>query len=190
MKTKAMHKDEGASALRQGFLDAMSRAANSVTLVTSDGPAGRAGVTVTAASSLSVEGPAPSLLVCIHRKSAACEAIRRNGVFCVNLLREDQAFLSDCFAGRVTVPGGDRFAAGDWRALSTGAPVLDGGLAAFDCDLAQEIPWGSHRIFIGSVREVALGRPAAALVHANRNYGRSCALGSLPAAHNLDRQAA
>jgi flavin reductase len=168
----------------------MSRAANSVTLVTSDGPAGRAGVTVTAASSLSVEGPAPSLLVCIHHRSSACETIRENGVFCVNLLRDDQAFLSDCFAGRIALPNGDKFAAGDWQTRATGAPVLEGALAVFDCELAQEIPWGSHRIFIGSVREVALGKPAAALIHANRNYGRSCLLKSLPAARDWQRQAA
>jgi flavin reductase len=190
MKATARHKNDGNSPLRQGFLDAMSRAANSVTLVTTDGSAGRAGVTVTAASSLSADGPAPSLLVCIHHKSSACEVIRENRVFCVNLLREDQAFLSDCFAGRVALPGGDRFAAGNWGVLSTGAPVLEGVLAAFDCDLAQEISWGSHRIFIGAVREVALGRPAATLVHANRGYGRSCALGSLPEARGWAQQAA
>ena len=51
------------AASRSDYLDAMSRAVTGVNVVTSDGPARRAGLTVSAMSSVSVDGPAPQLLV-------------------------------------------------------------------------------------------------------------------------------
>lgn len=47
--------------MKDEFLEAMSRAANSVTVVTTDGVAGRLGVTVSAMCSVSVEDPSPLL---------------------------------------------------------------------------------------------------------------------------------
>src|SRR5258708_36128491 len=53
-------------ALRQQFLLGMSHAACTVNVVTSDGVAGRHGVTVSAMVSVSTDRPRPTLLVCIH----------------------------------------------------------------------------------------------------------------------------
>jgi len=158
--------------LRERFLEGMSRAACTVSIVTTDGPAGRAGVTVSAMSSLSAEGPAPTLLVCVHHAARAAVAIPENGVFCVNLLREDQVELSDVFASRVRTASGDKFEAGTWSRLGTGAPVLDGALVALDCRLADTHRYASHWIFVGELQAIALiceGRP---LVYTNRAYGR------------------
>ena len=155
---------------RDDFLEAMSRAANSVSVVTTDGPAGRAGVTVSAMCSVSADRP--SLLVCVHHLSPVCEAIRANGTFCVNLLREDQAAISDTFAGRAEAPGGDKFACAEWQKLANGSPALDDGLAAFDCTVMQETRWGSHYIFIGDVVDIVLDE-GAPLVHACRDYARA-----------------
>ncbi|MCB1835779.1 MAG: flavin reductase, partial [Geminicoccaceae bacterium] len=96
---------------RQRFIDGMSLAATSVNIVTTDGPDGRAGITVSAMSSVSADTPQPSLLVCIHHASRASRAIIGNGRFCVNLLRDDQSYISDVFAGRLKTPDGDRFSA-------------------------------------------------------------------------------
>src|SRR5436190_4986272 len=59
---------------RAEFVDAMSRAATGVTVVTSDGIAGRFGQTVSAMCSVSADPP--TLLVCINRKSPICDAIQ------------------------------------------------------------------------------------------------------------------
>ena len=88
-------------ALRRNFLAAMSHAACTVSVVTTDGPAGRAGVTVSAMASVSADTPQPTLLVCVHHLSHAAEAILGNAAFCVNVLRDDQSDISDHFAGRV-----------------------------------------------------------------------------------------
>lgn len=159
---------------REEFLEGMSQAAATVNIVTTDGPAGRAGVTVSAMCSVSAD--APTLLVCVHHKSPACRAIADNGAFCVNLLRHDQALISDTFAGRVETPGGDKFACADWRTLKTGAPALVHPLVAFDCRLKTSVRQGSHVIFIGEVAETVVNARGSALICANRAYGRPARL--------------
>ena len=117
--------------LRDNFLEGMSRAATTVNVVTTDGPGGRAGVTVSAMSSVSADRPA--LLVCVHQASPACQAIKRNGRFCVNVLRAEQAEISDRFAGRLTSRAAATSSrAPRWRRLATGALALDDALVAFD----------------------------------------------------------
>ena len=49
--------------LKKRFFDGMSQAACTVNVVTTDGAAGRAGVTVSAMSSVSADTPRPTLLV-------------------------------------------------------------------------------------------------------------------------------
>lgn len=163
--------------LRAGFLDGMSRAAATVSVVATDGPAGRAGVTVSAMSSVSADGPAPTLLVCVHHLSPAAPAIVANGAFCVNLLREDQGAVADRFAGRLPLLGPDKFAGDDWEAMPTGSPRLLGGLVAFDCRVASAERVGTHHVLLGEVRGVAVGA-GAPLVFANRAYVEPGRLGT------------
>ena len=87
----------------------MSHAACTVNVVTTDGAAGRHGVTVSAMVSVSADTPQPTLLVCIHHRSAVAAAVLENGVFCVNVLRDDQAHISDNFAGRSGAHGAAKF---------------------------------------------------------------------------------
>ena len=74
-----------AQELKTIFLEGMSVAATTVNVVTTDGDAGRAGVTVSAMSSVSADTQRPTLLVCINENSSAAAAILENGVFCVNI---------------------------------------------------------------------------------------------------------
>jgi flavin reductase (DIM6/NTAB) family NADH-FMN oxidoreductase RutF/DNA-binding transcriptional LysR family regulator len=166
--------------IRDKFIDGMSRAAASVVLVTTDGEHGRAGVTVSAMASVSADSASPSLLVCVHRLSPAAPAILANGVFCVNLLRDSQSWLSDTFAGRRSTQTGDKFEAGRWTTLQTGAPVLADGLVAFDCTLRMATLYGSHYILVGEVEEAVVAEHGPALVYANRAYGSPVAIGGAP----------
>jgi flavin reductase (DIM6/NTAB) family NADH-FMN oxidoreductase RutF len=156
--------------LRDSFLEGMSRAATTVNVVTTDGPAGRAGVTVSAMSSVSADRPA--LLVCVHQASPACCAIKENRRLCVNVLRAEQAAISDRFAGRVKPVDGDKFAGARWRRLATGAPALEDALVAFDCTVMQEVDWNTHTIFIAEVVDVELTQSGSPLIYADRTYGR------------------
>ncbi len=155
------HEEPGA------FIAAMAGAATQVSVVTTDGPAGRFGVTVSAFSSVSAEPPL--VLVCINRRSLAVEAIEANGAFCVNLLGDDQSDIANCFAGRSGVIAPYDFNCADWLDAATSAPVLSGALANFDCTVETGYDAGTHRIFIGRVAR-ALSRDAAPLAFSQRAY--------------------
>lgn len=155
---------------RERFVAGMRQAASGVSVVTTDGPGGRFGATVSAMTSVCAEPPA--LLVCVHHENLVAPAITRNGVFCVNVLHEHQRELSDVFAGRLRLaPGEDRFGHGAWRRLETGAPVLERPLAAFECRLARREEFGSHGLFIGVVVAVHEGS-GSPLLYYDRGYRR------------------
>jgi flavin reductase (DIM6/NTAB) family NADH-FMN oxidoreductase RutF len=160
-----------ASTLRQQFLLGMSHAACTVNVVTTDGVAGRHGVTVSAMVSVSADTPHPTLLVCIHHMSPVADALLRNGVFCVNVLREDQRHISDAFAGRGGVHGTAKFDSTRWTTLITGAPRVADALVAFDCRVTGSDRIGSHFVVFGSVEEISVAGGGAPLIYANRAYG-------------------
>lgn len=169
MNTEATPK--GDPALRQRFLEAMSHAACSVNVVTTDGCAGRHGVTVSAMVSVSADTPLPTLLVCIHHLSPVIAAVLKNGVFCVNLLRDDQAHISDTFAGRGVARGRDKFSCAEWVALDSGAPRIVDPLVAFDCKVTASNRVGSHYVLFGSVQSIFIAGRGTPLIYANRAYG-------------------
>jgi len=162
--------------LRSTFLEAMSFAASTVTVVTTDGPAGRAGITVSAMSSVSADTPLPSLLVCLYSAGRAAPVVLANRVFCVNVLGEDQSAVSELFAGRNDHPGGDRFANVDWEPGSTGAPRLAEALATFDCRLTEARLVGTHQVIFGAVEDISLAGAGSPLIYTRRGYRRAAAL--------------
>lgn len=164
------------SDLKQRFLAGMSQAAATVNIVTTDGPAGRFGVTVSAMSSVSADTEKPTLLVCVNETSSSCEPMLENGVFCVNVLRDDQASVSDYFAGRFKTADGDKFSCAKWQAMVTGAPRLVDPLVAFDCRIHKVHKVGTHHIMIGMVQDVYAHDSGSALIYANRSYGTSLRL--------------
>jgi flavin reductase len=163
--------------LRQAFLDGMSQVAATVNIVTTDGPHGRAGVTVSAMSSVSADTPAPLLLVCVHHLSASAAAILANGVFCVNVLREDQSGISDAFAGRVELADGDKFSCAEWVVGKTGAPRVADPLVAFDCRLTHSERVGTHHVIFGAVEDIFVARQGLPLIYSNRAYATPARLG-------------
>jgi flavin reductase (DIM6/NTAB) family NADH-FMN oxidoreductase RutF len=157
--------------LRAAFIDAMSRAASMVSIVSTDGAAGRAGVTVSAMASVSADTTRPTLMVCVNANSAAADAILGNAVFCVNFLRDDQSLISDVFAGWSKDQFADKFDCGEWRAGTTGSPMLVGALAVFDCRIANAQIIGQHHVLFGEVEAVTTGPEGPALIYARRHYG-------------------
>lgn len=159
------------TSLRERFLGGMSHAACTVNIVTTDGPAGRAGVTVSAMSSVSADTPKPTLLVCVHHQSPAASKILRNGVFCVNLLRDDQSHISETFAGRFKEQVSDKFDCAIWTTEKTGAPRVVDPLVAFDCRVVSKEKVGTHYVFFGEVEDLFVADHGSPLIYANRAYG-------------------
>lgn len=155
---------------RTSFREAMSHLAAAVHIVTTDGPAGRRGVTATSVCSVS-DAPA-TLLVCLNTSNPLNERFEKNGVFAVNLLHSEAEPLARVFAGHGGLSGEERFASAEWSRLATGAPALDGALANFDCRLLDARLVGTHKVMIGEVVGLRIGAPAPALVYRNRHYHR------------------
>jgi flavin reductase len=154
--------------LRTAFIEAMSRAATGVTIVTTDSPAGRFGQTVSAMCSVSADPP--SLLVCIKTTSVIVNAIRQRRALGVNILRADQRRVADTFAGRKTWGEPYDFAIATWDTLETGVPLLVGAVGRFDCRLDTVLEVGSHSVMFGDVvaADSAAGTP---LLYARHSYG-------------------
>lgn len=159
--------------IRHRFLEGMSHAACTVNIVTTDGPAGRAGVTVSAMASVSADSAWPTMLVCVHHLSPAAAKIVENGVLCVNVLRDDQSYISDTFAGRFKDEVSDKFECTEWVSMPSGAPRIANPLVAFDCRLISSEKVGTHYIFLCEVRDLHVSRPGSPLIYANRAYGAS-----------------
>ncbi len=130
---------------RDAFLAAMRDVANTVTVVTTDGPAGRYGATATAFASVSADPP--TVLVCLNAAARIAQHVTRNRVFCVNVLPQGAAHIARRFAGADDADVADRF---DGIACSGHVPHLEEA-GAFVCDLMQAVPSGSHLILIGRV---------------------------------------
>ena len=158
--------------LRQQFVEGMARAATFVTVITTDGPGGQHGVTVSSMTSVSADGEAPSLLVCIHHKSPAAAAILQNRAFCANLLNAAQQTHSDIFSGRDKSDRA-RFDRIGWALGSGGQPVLTQAAASFECGLKTALLWETHYLMIGQVTAVTLSDQPDALLYGNRAYARA-----------------
>lgn len=151
------------------FTDAMCLAAAAVSVITTDGAGGRFGVTVS--SFCTATADPPQMLACLHSAGPTPPALRKNAVFCVNLLERGQRHVADSFAGRVAQWRGDRFACDNWTHLSTGAPVLERAMVALDCRLTHILELSTHIVVVGEVVALAAsgGMP---LLYADQNYQR------------------
>jgi flavin reductase len=155
----------------------IARVPTCVSVITTDGPAGRAGQTVSAVATASYDPP--MLVACIQRRSLASDAIAGNGSFAVNFLATQHDHVSDTFAGRPW-PGKDGwdFSCGDWNVhAATGAdgqPRLADALLVATCRVAGRFEAGGHYVYLGEVTGLRAG-DGDALVYVNRRYGRHVA---------------
>ncbi|HEX2114956.1 MAG TPA: flavin reductase family protein [Alphaproteobacteria bacterium] len=141
-----------------------------VTIVTTLHDGVRSGLTATAVTSLSADPP--QVLVCVNRSAGAHDPIHRGSLMCVNVLAHTHQHLAARFAGQKGVFGEERFGAGRWTKLTTGAPVLADALASFDCVVTERVQASTHTIFIGRVVGVRTRPKARPLVYASGTYAR------------------
>lgn len=148
------------------FREAMSRLGAAVHIITTNGPAGKAGFTATAVASVS-DSP-PTVLVCLNRQSRITPIMRENKVFCVNTLASSEEELANVFAGRAGLS--DHFIAGNWTTMETGAPALSNAIAALDCRVLEMKSVATHDIYFGQVAAIRLANAEKALVYHARAY--------------------
>ncbi|MDH3594337.1 MAG: flavin reductase family protein [Rhodospirillales bacterium] len=149
------------------FRQALGCYPTGVAVVTALGPDG-ARLAMTASSFTSVSLDPPLVSFCLDRASVWFQAFQAAGHFAVNVLREDQAHLSDDFA---------RIEGGCWQGLDTvtwrtGCPILKHALAAFECRVHARHPAGDHVILVGEVLGIASDGGGAPLAFFRGGYRR------------------
>ncbi len=136
---------------RADFIQAMRCVASSVTVVTTEGVAGRHGATVSAFTSVSADPP--MVLVCLNAGSRIAQQVQENGVFRVNILPAGATRIADRFAGRHDADISDRF---EGLPISGTVPHVKGATSLL-CRLDQAVAAATHLVCIGLVEEVDKG---------------------------------
>src|SRR6266576_3040868 len=155
-------------AIEKGFFrQVMGQFATGVTVVTTCGQGKPAGITVNAFCSVSLDPPL--VLVCIDLLSHTLPAIRDSGSFAVNILTDEQEYLSRCFAGS-TQERYEHFCHTDFHTAATGAPIIDGTLAFIDARVVAEYPGGDHVIFLGQVAAMGVADQVVFAREAEREH--------------------
>lgn len=142
----------------------------------------RFGLTATAVCSVSADPP--TLLVCLNHSTTTCKEILEAGRFAVNLLADHHQAIAQAFAS--PIPPEERFSAGLWDVLETGAPVLTSAVAGFDCLVTSVVPVATHRIIFGDIQALRCA-PAevSPLLYARGSYGGFLASETVPLRANL-----
>ena len=98
---------------RLRFRDAMASLSAAVNVITTEGEAGRCGITATAVCS--VTDTPPSVMVCINANSAMNPVFQGNGKLCINVLNHEQEEMARHFAGMTGMTMDDRFGLSGWQ---------------------------------------------------------------------------
>lgn len=141
-----------AKALRRAF----GAFATGVTVVTTGGPSPH-GMTANSFTSVSLDPPL--VLVCVDRDAVMHRTLTTTGTFGVSVLAAHQEQVARHFADRWRPLGMAQFDGISWAAgRRTGAPMIDGAVAQFECELWRTHDGGDHSIFVG--RLLSLTRQA------------------------------
>ena len=124
--------------------------ATGVTIVTARTAQGRM-VGLTANSFNSVSLSPPLVLWSLSQAANSMEAFRTGSHYAINILAADQQALALRFATR----GVDRFADVALTEGVSGAPLLTGCVANFECFNRSRYVEGDHVIFVGEVEHCA-----------------------------------
>lgn len=126
------------------------------------------GLVVTSAVSLSAEPP--MVLVCINRASSAHPLLARYPFFGLSSLGADQQAVAERFSGRSGANGPARYEGSEWETAVTGARLLKGAAAAFDCEVEDLIDKATHTIVVGHVRATRTTPDVGALTYWHGSY--------------------
>ena len=149
------------------FRSVLGHFCTGITIITAVDDGEPVGLTCQSFCSVSLEPPlvafAPS------KSSTSWPRIQRTGVFCVNVLGEDQEDVCRVFA----TSGADKFRGLGWKPGPSKSPILEDVLGWIDCKLDTIHEAGDHLIVIGRVLElhVADDHPGPLLFYRG-GYGR------------------
>ena len=151
---------------RQEFRSALGMFATGVTIVTARTADGDlVGLTANSFNSVSLEPPL--VLWSLSRSAASMVALSTGSHYAINILAADQKELAERFAGKRE----DRWEGVEFTDGLSGAPLLAGAAATFECFNRSRYEEGDHVIFVGEV-EFCEQRPGVSplLFHGGKFY--------------------
>ncbi|TQC50589.1 flavin reductase [Rhodococcus sp. WS4] len=131
------------------FRTVLGQFCTGVTIITTIDDGEPVGFACQSFAALSLEPPL--VLFCPTKTSRSWAAIERSGIFCVNVLSEEQQSTCARFGSRDP----DKFAGIDWTESPLGSPILTGSLAHIDCSLESVHDGGDHWVAFGRVSSLS-----------------------------------
>lgn len=140
--------------------------ATGVTIVTARTPAGvLVGLTANSFNSVSLQPPL--VLWSLAQAAGSMAALSTGSHYAINILAADQKDLAERFAGGRA----DRWQGVAYTDGASGAPLLDGAAASFECFNRSRYEEGDHVIFVGEVERCTHRVGAAPLLfHGGKFY--------------------
>lgn len=140
--------------------------ATGVTIVTARSAQGQL-VGLTANSFNSVSLSPPLVLWSLARAAGSMAAFSTGSHYAINILSAEQQELARQFAAR----NSDRFAGVAFTPGASGAPLLEGTVATFECFNRSRYEEGDHVIFVGEVERCTHREGASPLLfHGGKFY--------------------
>lgn len=145
------------------FRDAMASCAAGVHVITTDGAAGRYGITMTAVAPVTDEPP--TVMLCINRSARIIPILSENGSLCINMLADEHQDVAEHFAGLTGLSPEERFAYHIWHRGKTGQLEIEGALAHLHGHIVGKHEIGTHFVFYVRLDEIktAVQTPRAAV---------------------------
>lgn len=140
------------------FRDAMASCAAGVHVITTDGAAGRYGITMTAVAPVTDEPP--TVMLCINRSARIIPILSENGGLCINTLADEHQDVAEHFAG---LSPEERFAYHIWHRGKTGQLEIEGALAHLHGHIVGKHEIGTHFVFyvrLDEIKNCGCKRPA------------------------------
>lgn len=153
---------------QQAFRDAMSSLCAAVNIITTNGPAGKCGLTATAVCSIT-DSP-PTIMIAVNQNSKANTTIKKNGVVCVNVLTKELEDAAKDFAGFTQLNNEERFSRYDWGEGEHSLPYLEDALVSFGGRVIQITEMGTHSLFFVEVEGIRKKEGRKGLVYFSRAF--------------------
>lgn len=141
--------------------------AGGVTVVTTALDGQLRGMTVSAFAAVSLDPPL--ILVALANEATTRDMIAESRILAVNILSDEQEFLSERFAARAPIVN-ESFEGVPYRIAVTGAPILPQSLAWYDCRTEAAHEHGDHTLILGRVHALGMDESRQPLVYFANRY--------------------
>lgn len=163
--------------IQQQFREAMSSLSAAVNIITTNGSAGKCGLTATAVCSIT-DSP-PTIMIAINRNSKTNATLKENGVVCINILAKEHEETAMDFAGVTQLDIEERFRRHAWCIGEHQLPVLQDSLSNLQGKITHTMEMGTHSLFFIEVSNIHNRMGGAALAYFSRSFhtiGDTCDL--------------